>query len=282
MMRLTSLLVLAAAFLSGCTSGILRKPDGYQIKKVAIVSIYANHGVYNLKGGGGLTEGLSTLGSLIGNDKMKEVIPTDFGGDHLIRYSLKAYETELAKVNGWEVVPTTEVVKSAAYQKYTERMEKYGRTMASLQKFGNAMWKTPKGMVPYTGGHADDSSPDFKELQTLAQELNVDAVAVVKLDFAYTPHNAIGSSVAGNFGGTGTAKASVASSLKFVSKDGKIAVLTPEVTKGAGQRHVSDETCILMAGNINFGDKEKQMYMQAIDRTAQAWYQQITTELAKR
>lgn len=284
MIRILGLLSLSVAFLSGCTSGILRKPEVYQVKKVAIISVFSNHGVYNVQGGGSLTEDVSKLSSMFGGDKEKTGVPVaDFGGDHLIRYSLKAFEKEFAKVHGWEVMPTTDVVTSAAYKQYTERMQKYGRAMASLQKFGEKMmWKAPKGMVPYTAAHNDEHSEDFKELQKLAQELKVDAVAIVKLDFAYDPYFAVGSATAGAFGGTGTAKASVASALKFVTKEGKVAVLTPDLERGKGKRFESDETTMLMAGNIQFGDKEKQMYMQAIERSAEGWQKEIAHELAKK
>ena len=101
MNRLSQLILIAivpSLLLSSC-AGVVKKPEGLEIKKVAIVSLYSNQSVYNVgKDGGGALNFIS-LQSFSGakpKEKNALLIP-ELGSFRLVTYSLYTFEEELGK-----------------------------------------------------------------------------------------------------------------------------------------------------------------------------------------
>src|SRR5688500_10650940 len=94
------------------------------------------------------------------------------------------------------------------------------------------------GLAEYP--HANSEAEPGKELAGLCKALGVDAVAVFELDMGYEASTAIG--------GTGTASASIGSSLTIVNRNGEVAV------RGGGFRMRSEDTTTMVGGSILYSD----------------------------
>ncbi|HKI99165.1 MAG TPA: hypothetical protein VKB51_11890 [bacterium] len=264
---------IVVAFLAASCGGnrILITPPAEKVKKVALVSVTAQRGIRNLDGGGGLTAGLSAMSSMMGGNKKDggKVGGLDFGGTRLVDYAVTAFEQEINKVPGWQVVPTSSVIHSQAYTKFAEghktMMGGLGQAVSNLAMFG------PEGMVAV---YAPSQSTTTKQLLTeLAQDLNVDAVAVLDLDIAYKPYTAIG--------GSGTAVAAVGEGLVVVNRFGDYAIIV-EPPKDSRYRENSEETTAMLAGEVMFNDNVEAMYKDSIHKGLSMIREDITADLQKK
>jgi hypothetical protein len=260
--------IIGLLLLTTACSGIVKKPEVFTIKKLAIVGMQTNQGIYNI---GEVDKGFSFF-SLPGfsrkNDKSNLPQIPETGGFRLVDYGLNTFEEELAKIKGWQVVPAIKVVGSPAYKEYARAIQNTPeRTIASEIL---SQWYSPQGMTPI-----GDQTKIFKrneamkEIQKVSEKLGLDAVVFVNMDLAYAPDNSIN---------TG-AFASVASSLKVIAKTGTIVVSTPEVTNGSGERYFSDTSSPGLGKQLVFNDEIEAMYKSAIQKSAASLRDKINKEL---
>ncbi|OQW48943.1 MAG: hypothetical protein A4S09_13335 [Proteobacteria bacterium SG_bin7] len=255
--------------LTNACSGIVKKPDVFNIKKLAIVGIQTNQGIYST---GEIDRGFTFfsfpvfLGKGAVEPLMLPQIPAT-GGFRLVDFGLNTFEEELGKIRGWQVVPAIKVVGSPAYKEFSKTIQNIpGRSVAS-ELISN--WYSPQGMTPIGDQNKVLKKDTMKEIQKIASQLGLDAVVFVDMDLAYAPDHSI------NMG----AFASVASSLKVIAKTGAIVVSTPEVKNGSGERYFSDTSSPGLGKQLVFNDEIEAMYKAAIQKSAASLREKINKEL---
>ncbi len=271
MRKFINLVLIAVVFFTfGCAVKYVKKPAVDVVKKIAIISIYANSGLYKIGGGGG---GLATLTSMVGK-KEREKKKESFGGTALVEYALNAYAQELNSIEGWVVVSPKKIIESSAYKKFLDKVKKrFGSVSGAINFIGNVAYAYPPGMAlfPFRGTPPGGIT---KELKELCQELEVDAVAVMELDVGYSADFALG--------GTGTAVASVSSSVKFITKTGEVAVITEDTAKDSGRRFSSNDSTLMASGEILFNEKTEEMFKDAIKQNVAYYISRFKRELAEK
>lgn len=258
--------------LSGCTS-IVKKPEIDQVKKVAILSLYADQKVPNEKGMGVVTHW---------DNKVRLQVAED---------ALLTYQKELSKL-GWQVVSPQKVLESKEYQQAFAVPESKADT--GTGKFANLMkniyqqqFFTPAGMLPVI---LDDSSANTKYYGDLAKEnprtrlggmarkLGVDAVLLIQLDYCYG---------GGTFSllGTGQAVMTAGSAIKAVNQNGDMVVNMAAVPRCDGERGESKTSALMVNGNLQFTstakDRFRNMFIEATRASAGMTVEQIRKAMAK-
>lgn len=271
----------------GCAKPILRHPAFSTVKKLAVVSIYTNHDIYNVK------EGESSASLL---DGLKKAIHGEAGLEdahvQLTTAALATYTTELGKLAHWDVVDSSVLIADETYMAFVSE------TMAggALARFASANYVTPPGMalVPFeavagkanTKTFGDDPTADVKaRLAKLAADLGVDGVAVIDVDCAYETGAFSGMSGTGLLSGIrGKATPSVSSAMIVVTRDGSIAVQTAHVQRGGGKRHSAGKAPMLLKGKVDLtgekGAESIKVYDSAFLLNADALRTTIQEELA--
>lgn len=268
------LLLLSSIFLATACTGIVKKPDVFGVKKIAIIGIQSNQGIYNT---GEVDKGFSFFSLPVFSGKTLDIsnlphIP-ETGGFRLVDYGLNAFEEELSKIKNWQVVPAIKIVGSSPYKEFSKAVS--GSPERSIASEILGRWYSPQGMIPI----GDQSktikrSESMKEIQKLSRALGLDAVVFVDMDLAYAPDHSVNRDrdIQGCF-------ASVASSLKIVAKTGTIVVSTPEVKNGSGERHFSDTSSPALGKQLVFNDEIEAMYKTAIQKSAASLREKINKEL---
>lgn len=256
--------------LTAACSGIVKKPEIFSVKKLAIVGIQFNQGIYNT---GDIDKSFSFFSFPVFSGRAKvellelPQIPAT-GGFRLVDYGLNTFEEELGKIRGWQVVPAIKVVGSAAYKEFIRAL--HNGPERSIASEIISRWYSPQGMIPIGDqNNVLKKSKAMKEIQKIAGSLGLDAVVFVDMDLAYAPDHSI------NMG----AFASVASSLKVVAKTGTIVVSTPEVKHGSGERYFSDTSSPGLGQQLVFNDEIEAMYKAAIQKSAASLRDKINKEL---
>lgn len=278
--RISAFIALVPFALTSCAS-IVRHPEVDHVKKLAIVSVYTNQDIPKVGGGGSNSGGLAFL------KKAVEGKDADTGDTsnrvRLAKYALDKYTALLSQVPGWQVIPAERVLASNDYQalgKIDAKKTGGNRTLASIgefaQKIDQAKFNTPPKMWAIRLDGTNNNRAELEQgLAQLCRKLGVDAVAVVNLDLAYE---------AGFFSvaGTGASHASVASSVKILNKDGKYAVVFPDLQPAAGKRYDSNTGITMIGGRISMSGDTEKAFQEAIDKTALNDLEVIRTGLAKR
>jgi hypothetical protein len=249
---------------------MVKKPEVDIVKKVAVVSVYSNTGVKNLKGDSETSKiaGMANMFGMTGNNskagESEAAKLLDFGGTRLVEHAIGEIEKELTRVKGWKVVPASEFVDNPAYQKFATAMDDQIREEQGVMRkiSGPAFVTVPRmAAMPYGLKDADRNA----KLKQLAADLGVDAVAVLKLNIAYTPSTAIGNH--------GTAAAAISSNLDIVNRNGETAVL------GSLGEIRSSDTVAMIGGSIIFNEKTEGIFKQAITKTASIYSDRINKDL---
>lgn len=264
-----SLFILA---LSGCTS-IVKKPDIDQVKKVAILSLYADQKVPHEKGMGVVTHW---------DNKVRLQVAED---------ALTTYQKELAKL-GWKVMSPQKVLESREYQQAFAVPEVKpdsgaGKFASLLKNVYQQQFFTPAGMLPI---HFDDSSANTRyygdlakdnpraRLGGMAKKLGVDAVVLIQLDYCYG---------GGTFSllGTGQAVMTAGSSIKAINQKGDMVVNMPMVARCDGKRGESETSAVMVNGNLQFTtsakDRFRKMFIEATRASAAITVEDIRKAMAK-
>jgi hypothetical protein len=266
------LVPLLLSVLSGCTS-IVMKPDIDRVKKVAILSLYADQKVPHEKGMGIVTHW---------DNKVRLQVAED---------ALTTYQKELGRL-GWQVVSPQKVLESKEYQQAFAVPENKADTGAGkfagfLKNVYQQQFFTPAGMLPIP---LDDSAANTKYYGDLAQDnprarlggmakkLGVDAVVLIQIDYCYG---------GGTFSllGTGEAVMTAGSSIKAVNQDGNMVVNMPVVARCDGKRGASETSALMVNGNLQFTtsakDRFRKMFIEATRASAAMTIEEIRKAMAK-
>ena len=244
MMKRNLLILLTVMFVisfAGCGgSGLVVKKDAAKgVKRLAIYSIYSNQTIYNRGGGGGLTGLMSLAKSASRSEK------STAGPNNLLKYAYSEFSSALEKTNGWQVMPRESLANSNNYKSKREGVN--NKKMFAMGLYGL------EDILYHPVGFDKSENP-----KTICDELNVDAIAYIGLDFAYSAFTAIG--------GMGTAKASTAVKIVIIDKNGqKVVDTTYAINKGNGIRYASNSKTGLIAGNIILNAQSEGMYKESID-----------------
>lgn len=265
----------------GCSS-FVKTPEVHEIKKIAILSVFASDRVVEMKGRGSVQNWDQTFKMQVAED------------------ALKTYQANFGKL-GWSVVNPQKVLASAAYKKAfnpsvaavdtgNETANKainflggIARTIAEEKQ--KADYFTPAGMYPIhiadkTGncyGNACPPDPG-STLADLAKGLGVDAVAVVQVDYCYE---------GGTFtslGGAGEAFMTAATSIKVVNKKGDLVVNMPNLSMcdKSPNRAPSINSMLMNGGNLVFAfsskEKIRALFKQSTLTSAKLAIEQIQAE----
>ncbi|MDZ4662988.1 MAG: hypothetical protein SGJ18_15355 [Pseudomonadota bacterium] len=277
-MNRNPLYILLVLLLSSC-SGVVKKPEALEIKKVAIVSLYSNQSVYNVgKDGGGALNFISfpTFSSHKPPSDSALLIP-EMGSYKLVTYSLYTFEEELGKIKGWQIVPTVKVVNALAFKSFALKFSPdASRVIASDTSSLSLKWQTPRGMPPVTTADIKEHKELFlKEINKMSEELDLDAVIVIQLDFAYAPDH---STPDGKEDVT-DAYASVATSIKVINRRGTLAIVTPDASSESGERFISDGRASFVGKQMIFNDEVENLFKNAIQKCAVNLRDKINKEL---
>ena len=269
MQILRSFAVLGLLALSACTVSLVDQDEIKPVKRIAFVSIYANP-IMHSEDGPSTTEKVSswanTLG--IGGDKAKEIVkasPADFGVDTMLAAAFRDYKKALGGIRDWSVVDPASYTGKPFFQAFVAGEEKrwkdyYGQLAGIIpdpsRRYPGLSWS-----LDYDQKHAEALR---KSLEDLARQLDVDALAVLSLDFSYAASTALN--------GTGTALLRVHNFLEVYNKHGLRAVHGSYIVKG-------DDTVPMVNNNIIFNDSSRKIMTAAIGASA-AWYEdKIKSEL---
>jgi hypothetical protein len=272
----------------GCAKPILRKPAVFSVKKLAVVSIYTNHDIYNVKEASSDASLLTKLKKAVGGEAGLE-------DEHvqLATYAMMTYIQELGALGNWEVMDSATLIENEGYKAFVTETVSGG----ALARFATANFVTPPGigLVPFNAVAGepnvkhlgDDPTADVKKrLTALCGEIGVDGVAVINVDVAYEKTALSGMSGTGLLSGIrGKAKPSVAAAMIVITRDGSIAVQTPHVPRGGGKRAVSDSCPMLLKGKVDLtgdkGAKSIEVINSAFKLNANALRTAIAEEMAE-
>lgn len=238
--------MMAVAVGSGCSS-IVKKPEINGVKKVALVSLYADE-MIPWTGGQGRVD--------------------NFDGETKHRVALQAYKAFTAEFKRlrWEVVPMDTVINNAYYkrefgpQQANKDSNLLAKTANVLGNMKNARYFTAQGLFPIewpkdkkdaqAGMSFDlanfklEAKKDFHgQMADLAKNLGVDAVVLVNMDYCYTGATAVL--------GNGTAKFTAGSWVRAINPDKQTIVNMPGIEERCdGTRGESNRTVAMVGGSI--------------------------------
>lgn len=252
---------LVALTIVSCGKPIVKNPAFSTVKTLAVVSLYTNHDIYDVKEASSNANLMTKLNKALGGGQT-------LADEHvqLATLSLSVYHEELTRLDSWQVVGIPEVIETEVYKSFVAETSEGG----ALYRAATANNVTPPGMalVPFTAVVGEpgktvmvDGKNPVDEVQArmaqLATDLGVDGVAVVDVDIAYKRGALSGMSGTGLLSGIrGKATPSVSSAMVIVTRDGNVALQTPHISRGRGKRYESSSTPMLLKGKVDLtGDK---------------------------
>ncbi len=295
------ILVVCLAFaLAGCATTLVKEPQVDAVKKIAIVSIYANADVHDVKAPKNTQTSVSFLKAMLGKKSDKSLESNE--QVQIVTYGLQAYGEELNKVANWEVVPPKEVLASSKYKALMNKesaQSSMGAFLKALEEAAKERWVTPPDMpyipvsslsggsvkkVTVVDGKKVDPIQDARDkMAQLCKELGVDAVAVIGLDLAYKTGMLSGMKGTGLFSGVrGKATPMVASEIVLVTKEGKLAVESSLLSQGGGTYYNSGSAPMMLQGKPDLKDGKGEcveVYDQAVKMSAEGLRAEIEKEL---
>jgi hypothetical protein len=289
-MKKALLILLLALLFTGCASPLVKRPAANNIEKIAFISVYSNSSIYDLEKSKKKTDTLSVLNKVVnGNDNI------DDGNVQISTFALKHFSDNLSN-SQWSIVPPSEVLKNEAYKAFVNEAKGDG-VSGFVGKLASTQWAVPPNMayipydavVPKPGVHhfGDDPHGKAKErLAKLCKELGVDGVGIAYVDLAFErPFLSLRAT-----GLLGAIKSSaipqVSSEIVIVNSKGEIALQTPPVHRGGGERYEGKKVPMLRAGFVDFSGDEGQdvvaSFSQAIEKNAKALKAAINKEMGKK
>lgn len=277
--------VILAGLLAGGCSSIVKKPDIYTVKKLAIISVYANNSIYNsktMKSDSGLN--LAALKHLVGKE---DEIETD-EITQIVTGGFDAYLNSLKKLKQWVIVDPKTVFNHPSYKTlggagWIERLSYAQYTPAYNSKVIHFLTVAKTGSMSYVNGK-EVHEEARKELAQFCKALNVDGVAIIELDLAYKP------GFLSSMGGTGVFKSvkapaspDVSAAMIIITKNGAIAAQTDGIAKGGGNRFVGEKVSMLHQGKVALKSKDGENvkeYVRVIALSAEDLRGRIEKELA--
>ncbi len=261
-LALVNVLLLTMVFMSSCLSEIAQADKMKEIRKVAVLSLASNPGIYNYNEpvmGGILTQ----IASVMAVSQ---------------QYNDTLYQELTAQIQklGWSALPQKDIVKTVPYLNiknvlptyYSDKIKvKNGSSRyAGLNHTDKVLTMTNQTYIEYNWGNEKKLNEGLIEyMGKVAQELNVDAVIIAYMDIAYQPS---AMSIGGL--GLGLARASVATSFVVVDRNGDIVILDFPVQDV--ERTTSKQNVGLVAGTIDpVNEKFIEMVKEAITTDVSKW-----------
>ncbi len=259
---------------TGCGS-IVKKPEINSVKKIAILSVYANDKVVEAKGRGFVKGWKSNFKMQVADDL------------------LKIHKKTLRSL-GWRVMDPDKVLTSKAYKKAFKIKRKDGKPAGKTMKFLASIAKnihrnkffSPAGMFPvqFTKSNKTCYGNGCKisaeqRLAAFAKKLKVDAVAVVQVDFCYQGGTWT------SLGGAGQAFMTAGTSVKMVNKKGVVVLNTPSIAICGDNkyRRKSKSSTGMSGGNLMVGLTKKttlrRMFKESARASARSFAAHIRKEL---
>jgi hypothetical protein len=253
-------LLVLLSLLSACSS-ITIKPAVKDIKKVAIISLYANEEVSNTAGAGLVADW---------NERIRSTVAAD---------ALDRFHEEFKKI-GWESVATEQISNLPAYQKAFQPEGLLGEQEqdALLARFSGYVqtkqqrYFSPVGLWPIILTQAQLEGPVTKQVDgmdqplaamaNVAQLLDVDAVIIVELDYCYTAVSSVEQ-------GVGHAIMTAASAIRAVDREGQVIINMPGPIKCEGKRGSSFSSALMIQGNLEFSELNNGMYRKMFSQAAE-------------
>jgi hypothetical protein len=191
-------------------------------------------------------------------------------------------------------VPTATLLDDPVYAEFLAETTAGG----ALYEFATANHVTPPGMalVPFDSvvgqkgrkvlvNGEDPTEAVRSRLAQLAQDLDVDAVAVVDVDVAYKTGSMVISGTGLFAGIRAKARPSISSAAVIVTRDGEVALQTPHIQRGKGDRYEASGTPMLRQGRVDLtGDKGAESIIaisEAVQIAAGGLVEQIENELSE-
>jgi hypothetical protein len=278
MKRIILLVSLLSLFIIGCGT-IVKKPDIFSVKKLAIISVYANNSIYNVKTQSGQSGvDLKALKSLVGKE---DDIETD-EITQIATAGLEAYVNTLKGLNQWVVADPKSILNHQAYKafpgyrslEYTPAYNMKLISFGDVADSGNKRWVNGKEV------HEEAR----KSVADLCKALNVDGVAIIQFDLAYKPVFLSGMKGTGLFSGVkAPAEPSVSSAMIIITKNGTIAAQSDAIQRGGGSRSDGERVTMLHQGRVTLkaGDGEAvREYVKMVKMSAEDLKTKIQKELA--
>ena len=284
-------------FLAGCGS-ILIKPAIYDVKKVALISVYMNRDFYDIKAvkDQEAKAALRTLGrGLLNQANVLDKLDNTFNKEYqeIVSYGATTFSRELDGVSNWQWVPMSQVVENKAYQNFVNDIAKGQGTGGSLIKlastFKSADWFIAPRMifVPiesvaqsgthiYSGDAEDPKEGMKKALAGLCKKLGVDAVAILEFDMGYKKPG-----MSFKLIGVDPATPNISTALVMVTSKGEIAVNTGLVVKGQGNRFTGEKVGMLNKEYVTLNEKVVSSYCVALEKSAINMKEQIEKAYSK-
>lgn len=226
MKKRNAYIVLLVLFVFAGCAKILIPPHIQKVKKMAIISIYMNETLYDIKAQKSEKDGGILPGLVKNTVKIKGLYPEE--NQQILNAGLNNYVKNLDSIENWSVMPPTDLVSNEKYKDFMDSGDK-GKLSAKIYKaIKNAemdKWDKPRDMVilPLESIHASKGTPEKvrDSLGKLAAALGVDAVAVIELDIGYSQGTKLGVGLPIN---KTKIKPQVKTSIIAVTSDGNIAV----------------------------------------------------------
>jgi hypothetical protein len=275
MSRQAALLLTCVFFLAGavcCASVEVKAPDIFHIKRVAIVSLYANDLLSHASGRGQAVDWLPHMKRRIAED------------------ALFTFAREFSKLR-WSVVNPTSLRKSAAYKRFiaadeAHRQEERGSFVAKAQGLSqlgvNQEYFSPVGMKPIlvASSSALSRDTDLREmLAAAAKEMGVDGVAVNHVDYCNHTDGA-------QLPEANQAQMTAAASIHVVGPKGDVLVSMPAVDMCGGQamRAGSDTLAVMQENDLLFSEIDaavgRRMFVEASQGSARISTEEIRQAIA--
>jgi hypothetical protein len=264
-----------AVGLSGCASKLVKTPEINAVKKVAIVSLFASNEVL-------FKHGTGKYDSWSWDTK-----------ERVAKMAHQAFEEEIKKL-GWQMVPPSKVIASSVYQTEFGRTEARSggnlleKGLAVVQNVRNRRFFTIPKMTPIEWNKEDKNDRGVatldlsnmsmnrekslpERLEKLANDLGVDAVLLVEMDYCYGG----GKSVAGN----GEAYILGQATMYGVDKRGDNVITLPPIQNRCSRDRFAGKSArstTMIGGSLTFGDqttnqdKLVQMFYEATKSTARS------------
>ena len=272
--------VALCVLLSSCASPWIRRPEIDQIKKLAIVSIVANQRIKRTDGRGGAFSASNS------NDWADTRV-------QLIHYASEIFTKALRAATGWKIIPASEIVRNDRYRGIVAiavdpETEKAEAVMVFAKEPAKDFVTLP-GMEPLFLTQDSDFKPNpsrkkdksvtdemmaeqdqqeqQEKLRQLAHALEVDAVALIQLQFSYRR-------IPSQKGGF-IAKPMLTSELNILTKEGKLALQTDRLNRT--KRFLSDAEVPVISGEMIL-EKAATPYKRLIDQNVNFIVERIKKE----
>lgn len=280
----------------GCATSYLKKPEVYSVKKMAIVSLYANTYIHDVSVQNPSESNIAKIKGLVDKDNKLE-------GDELtelVTHALRVYAEELNSIPNWSVASPKEVLSNPKYKAVLSKSKDdsdMGKFFSSINKVSRARWISPenmmhipaemlthgKGKTVKTSGKKDPIEYAKEKMAELSKELGVDGVVVIGLDLAYkksSPSKIKALDIIKTV--KDTAEPNVAFEVIMVTKDAVLAIESPLLSKrGSGYYSTSKPLTMRLGFPYLKDDKSVDAYKRAIEKSAEGLRKKITKELSE-